>query len=455
MMSAEHETWQLPYFRICVWEDGGRENQEAYNCRIGHELKFDTRRLETYCLATWEPIVYDALLLAAVIDFCDRVGTRKAHYWGRHFKVEIPVHDPDRWSPGLMDLLVDALSFVTGDRWHVVVKARKCKVNVARQRFLESPHPQSAVLPFSEGLDSCIVSRLLESVEGTNLIRVRVGPGASRSFEAGQPFACIPYRIRPVAYRFNETSARARGFRFAMLGGVAAYLARSSTVVIPESGQGALGPVLAPVGQAYEDYRNHPRFANKMEGFLSTLFNHTIRFSFPRIWHTKAETLREFVQLGDSSWLSTRSCWQPSTKVSVQGSRRQCGICAACMLRRMSVYAAGLSEPPDTYVWERLDTNKFADGAAPGFLRITGAMRQHAIGGTRHLDDLASLSNSKESLAVVQRTERQIAPLLGMSENNASSKMRRLIKQHASEWKEFVASLGSESFVANWIAPEL
>ena len=40
---------------------------------------------------------------------------------------------------------------------------------------------------------------------------------------------------------------------------------------MPESGQGALGPALAPVGQAYADYRNHPLFTGRMEKFLFAL----------------------------------------------------------------------------------------------------------------------------------------------------------------------------------------
>ncbi len=49
------------------------------------------------------------------------------------------------------------------------------------------------------------------------------------------------------------------------------YLAGASRVIVPESGQGALGPALVPVGQAYVDYRSHPLFTERMERFLAAL----------------------------------------------------------------------------------------------------------------------------------------------------------------------------------------
>jgi len=86
------------------------------------------------------------------------------------------------------------------------------------------------------------------------------------------PFAFVPYRVRYGARGSVETSARSRGFKFALLSGVAAYLSQAQQVVVPESGQGALGPVLVPVGQGYEDYRNHPLFTDRMGRILIQSF---------------------------------------------------------------------------------------------------------------------------------------------------------------------------------------
>ena len=118
----------------------------------------------------------------------------------------------------------------------------------------------------------------------------------------------------------------------------------------PKAGKAALAALLN-VGHAYPDYRNHPLFTRRMEQFLNALLGTQLRFVFPRLWNMKGETLREFVALpGVRDWQTTRSCWKNNQWSSVNGKLRQCGVCAACILRRVSVHAAGLTEAPETYV---------------------------------------------------------------------------------------------------------
>jgi len=44
----------------------------------------------------------------------------------------------------------------------------------------------------------------------------------------------------------------------------------------------------------------------------------------------------------------------------------------------------------------------------------------------------------------------RVSSALGIPENQTAEKMQRLLKQHAEEWKSFVYSLGSQSFIADW-----
>ena len=222
---------------------------------------------------------------------------------------------------------------------------------------------------------------------------------------------------------------------------------------MPESGQGALGPSLVPVGQTYDDYRSHPTFTRKMERFLKALFGVDVEFVFPQLWHTKGETLRRFIdECGDSSWMATRSCWQQSRQVGVNGKKRQCGICAACMLRRMSVHAAGAAEPQDQYVWERLNVPSFEKGVAKDFApeRIGEAMREYAIAGTLHLDHLAALRRAASSPSPLEVPALHLSQALGIERAEVRRKLERLIAQHAQEWAGFVSSLGDRSFIAHW-----
>jgi hypothetical protein len=194
-----------------------------------------------------------------------------------------------------------------------------------------------------------------------------------------------------------------------------------------------------------------------MATFLKALLGSDIRFEFPRLWFTKGQTLKEYVfgnGRAEADWSNTRSCWQDNRHVSVNGHRRQCGICAACMLRRLSVHAAGLSESGDTYIWESLRAKSFEDGAASGFEKI-GAQRDYAIAGALHLDLLAGLRRSPLHAHAINLNASQLARSLREPERDVRGKLDRLLTQHGKEWKDFMGSLGPDSFVAHWVGQSL
>lgn len=458
MAQALKSLASLPAIRVDVVEPGARTRQGWVRCEIDRNLEFSTDRLQSYCFAQWEPVVFDALLVAAAVEFCDKTLKRSALNWGREIELRLAVHDPDLWNSKTVNgALHDALDFLTGDSWSVMFVRRRKSVEPPRQIPLSIPGGECAIIPFSDGLDSRAVAGLAAQEWGERLIRVRLG---SKAFDGGalsdrrQPFTTVPYRIRAGEKEFTESSARSRGFKFALVSGVAAYLIKARQIIVPESGQGALGPALVPVGQAYEDYRNHPLFTDRMKRFLDALFHYDVRFAFPRLWHTKGETLADFVRAyqKDASWSDTWSCWQQSRHASVDGRKRQCGICAACMLRRLSVHAAGLSEPAGTYVWEKLSASTFLSGAAAGFTRKrkTGALREYAIAGALHLDHLAGLRHSPANTGALKLHAFRLSRSLGGPEAEAAKKLGRLLAQHEDEWEAFMRSWGSNSFLAQW-----
>ena len=453
-------TSSLPEVRVDVIEEGCRARSGRTACVIGADIAFSTSHLESYCLAQWEPMIFDALVLTASVEFCDRIRRRHAHTWAREIELRVPVHDPDRWNAkAVSGALHNALQFLTGDQWAVTFTGRKTRIVVPQQFYFDIPDEPCSVIPFSEGLDSRAVAGLMHRELGARLIRVRLGskafePAPSAASGAKQPFTSVPYRIGHREQSFVESSARSRGFKFALVSGVAAYLIKADRVIVPESGQGALGPALVSVGQAYEDYRNHPLFTDRMEKLFAALFGHRIQFDFPRIWYTKGETLAKFVSEcsdGDS-WARTWSCWQQNRHVSVEQHKRQCGICAACMLRRLSVHAAGLTEAPETYVWENLSAPSFVAGAAPKFRHVTKAQRDYAIAGTLHLDHLAGFRKSAVNGSAYALAVSQLSCSRGLAAGEVRSKLDRLLSRHEDEWRQFLSALGQQSFVANWAA---
>lgn len=440
--------------RIAVLEKGQRAGRGWEPCWIGEHLTFTTARLESYCLAAWKPLAFDALLLAAAVEYCDRIQKRPALGWGRDIELKLPVHDPRHWmAKTVRESLHDALNFLTGDRWHVHFVARNKAEVAPSQGHFDLPRGGAYIIPFSDGMDSRAVAGIEGQRLGDRLIRVRLGAKiADRPSRPGlkQPFTSVPYRVL-TGKRNEESSARSRGFKFAMVSGVAAYLVNAEEIIVPESGQGALGPALVPVGHGYEDLRNHPLFMDRVASFLAALFDRPIQFRFPRLWFTKGQTLAEYAAIGDvAECLNARSCWQQSRHVSDGGHRRQCGICAACMLRRLSVHAAGLKEAPETYLWENLVAHSFEAGAAKGFEKITPALREYAIAGVLHLDHLAALRTSPVHAPALKRHAHQLAKSQGLAASDAEAWLDALLAAHVREWQAFLQSLGSDSFVTNW-----
>src|SRR4030095_13679247 len=162
-----------------------------------------------------------------------------------------------------------ALGFLTGDRWHVTGYARQHPVPPPRQGLFSLGDDKSAIILFSDGLASLVFACLGARELGESLVRVRVGGKQHHPYWPSlrrEPFTSVPYKVYTGEQRRVDSSARSRGFKFAMISGLAAYLSHAHRIIVPESGQGALGPNLVPVGQAYPDYRSPPAFARRSEG---------------------------------------------------------------------------------------------------------------------------------------------------------------------------------------------
>jgi hypothetical protein len=161
---------QCPKLRVAVLERRVRSSADVF-CEIGANIQFSTEKLESYCLSEWESVIFDALLLAGAVEFCDRVQKRPARRWGRHFALTMAVHDPDRWNDESVVIpLKDSLDFLTGDRWEIRFVKRRSPVTPPRQGHFLMPTGTTAVIPFSDGLDSRAVAGLMMRDEGDRLI---------------------------------------------------------------------------------------------------------------------------------------------------------------------------------------------------------------------------------------------------------------------------------------------
>ena len=444
---------RTPEIMIDVVEAGGRIRKDRTRFDLDRDVAFSTAGLESYAFARWEPVIYDAMVVAATIEYGDRIIKRPALGWKRSISIRIPVNDPDRWSaPAVATALHDAATFLTGDCWALEFVRRSTKAPSPPQNYLNLPVKTQAVLSYSDGMDSRAVAGIVGQILGNKLVRVRVGSKSweRKSANKREPFTTVPYDV-PCNMPNREASARSRGFKFALISGIAAYLADADEIIIPESGQGSIGPALLNVGHAYPDYRNHPLFTRRMENFLNALLGTQLHFVFPRLWHTKGETLREFVELpGEREWQSTRSCWRNNQWCSVNGKLRQCGVCAACILRRVSVHAAGLTEAPETYVATDMSAKTLEEAVDKDFTRQTPAFREYAIAGVLYMDHLADMAEP-DAAPFVKRHATLLAPALGLSREETEERLSAFLRKHAVEWKNYLDSLGGGSFVKLWV----
>ncbi len=453
MTTGNHHTADLAPHYIDAVEGGQALREGAYGVILGKSIKLSIEGLKDFFFADWRPELIDLLIIAAAVEYCDLSIRRPTHGWARSFNLRIAVHDHKVWNAEpVVGALEETLAFLTGDCWQLTFIKRLEPVTKIKPRILAFDTPDRVILPYSDGLDSRAVAALIEDVEKDGLVRVRLGTkGAdtTNTPKAKRRFTAVPFEVKLGKRQRVESSARSRGFKFAVITGIAAQLAAVERVVVTESGQGSIGPTLASTGQSFPDYRVHPAFTRRVEKLFETLTGKAVNYEYPRIWHTKGETLAEAHALRNPpDWNNTRSCWQSARQVSFEGRRRQCGICAACMLRRMSIHHAGIEEAQSEYIWENLSATDISEGHVSGFSHMNTAFEEYAIAGALHLDHLASLAHSELHRRAVRRAARETADAMGVDRIVAERNLVDLFERHRAEWLAFLTSLGPQSFIA-------
>lgn len=450
---TETETDAVEEKRLVALEKGqrtrGPTSQNLVFAEIGKHIRFVPDILDSFHVEGFAAKHYDLMVVAAAIEFADR-RWRRPTSWLRRLHVTVPVIDHDAWSrPEVQMTLRSAMNFLTGDSWQFnFVKATDPSPSGSRQMPLVFDQTKTFAIAYSNGLDSRAVSALSGSPAEALCIRV-VGT-KQRRLDGDSYFTQIPFRVK--GFRGKESSFRSRGFQFAAIATIASHLSNITRIVVPESGQGALGPVLVPLYNIYTDYRNFPTFFRKMERFTRALLGPNIRFEQPRLWSTKGETLTAFLGLPGKKkehLVQTRSCWQTRRIVNVKG-RRQCGLCAACLLRRMSLYAAEVVEPNDTYVVANLAAVEI-EGALSKISNDADRdiMIEYGSVGARHFQHLAEMAELPDT--ALRPFASQIAAATGEPYEQTLRNLRLMLMTHAKEWRAFLSAQGDGSFLRSWL----
>jgi 7-cyano-7-deazaguanine synthase in queuosine biosynthesis len=418
---------------------------------LGSDIELDAEVLDGIAQRGFLAVHHDLLVVCAAIEYADRRWKRPST-WARDLNVTVPVIELDIWQmPRVIDDLQRVLRHITGDRWTFnFVTAQNRNPYPWRQLKFDFGNSKSFAIAYSEGLDSRAVSALSGTSEEALCIRVSKKSDKPKVGEFF--FTRIPFRVNIP--RAPESSFRSRGFQFAAITAIAAHIRNLKRIVVPESGQGVLGPAMLPPHRLYADYRNHPTFFRRMEHFVRLLLGHEVVYEQPRIWSTKGQTALAFLALPDRTadqLINTRSCWQSRSVVNVDGKHKQCGLCAACILRRFSLHAAGIREPSENYVVANLSTSRI--DTALKYIpnsRDRANMINYGIVGTRHFQRLADARKFPDEDLLPHCVD--VAEAMDTTYSETLENLKSLLQAHALEWRRFLDEQGPDSFLCKWLA---
>jgi len=127
---------------------------------------------------------------------------------------------------------------------------------------------------------------------------------------------------------------------------VACKMLRAQTLVIPECGVTMYQPRLTPLDTV--TVTTHPRLVDLTVSLANKITRHPVKVWKPFENMTKAETLACIPRAGVVRL--THSCF--NTRYAHLAGANHCGVCYACVLRRIAAVVAG-TEPADTGLYAK------------------------------------------------------------------------------------------------------
>jgi len=427
---------------------------------IGEGLSIQTGLLHEVCFTEESTLSRDLSLLFSAVKCIDR-SVRRLHGrgWERNLRLEIPVYELATWrQASVSNSLADALQFLTGDFWQIrFVKRRRKPVFEGQVPLLSPPSRKCVFVPFSNGLDSYAQSKLLQNAEpNVDIIPVHLRSSArertmkSLGMSAKHRLTAIPVSASVTEPKHAEDTYRTRPFLFDGLAALAAILYNGGAVLIPENGQGSLGGSFVRLGSEAPHRSCHPGFTTRLSRFLKQLSGHTIEFVHPALFHTKGKVLTDLtkVQPDSGQWLRDHpSCSQDARQSHRRGKQIHCGVCGNCLLRRMSLHAANITDPTP-YKISDLHANSIEGALEPNDnLRYGRAYEDVARNAARSMQRLADIACNATSYRFAAEVD-GLATYLRQPRTQVQAALEDMLKQHSHEWNSFLDFSGRDSWVA-------
>lgn len=397
--------------------------------------------------------------LAVAIYLADRFSPRRdlrlrrgLGHRCRAIHVRIPVQDIQFWqSKKTQKLLSEALWSLTEDEWHFEFIRREMRLAPCAQDFLlaEKITAPVRVALFSGGLDS--FAGAAYQLQTPGLTHVFVSGVTHGRMEIGQQQQMallrnsISANIRPLQIWYGlkdkkvpdktlERSQRSRAFMHVTLGAIVALQAGVRELYMYENGFGALNlPFNATQVGIETSKAASPVFHRPMENLIEWVSGAPFKIVNPFLFLTKGQVLR-LARL-EKFGLNLAETFSCDRFPDWREGKPQCGTCASCILRRLSLEAADLADfdSGDKYARDVKSESFVPDDSSASIL-----------------------SNYEEQADILDRALRQDNPWRALAsdfpelfeieyaiandeqpENKVREALLRLLKNQIKEWRTF------------------
>ena len=340
----------------------------------GKHFRLDAAQISQQLVTSLSPRMIDLLRVASVVYAVDRLVRRQRRGstdWGRQLSCTVPVRDFQFWNSGdVRSLVEDSVQFVSGDSWQIKFSAdlTSCDCQSIFDGFPADENPITCL--YSGGLDSAagLAARLQQGIAAPVIpvtVRHRTDLTATTTPQLKFLAEQLEAKLTPISVAMSmvspqrlvdaeEASQRARSFLFVSVGGVVAWAAGSSSLELYESGLGAINaPLLAGMQGSQATRSTHPYFLRLMGKLLTLAAERPLSVTLPFWQMTKSEVVQSLTygKLAELA-VETISCVSYPLRHRV---RKSCGVCPACIFRRVALVAAGIEEPSHRYQCDLLD----------------------------------------------------------------------------------------------------
>ncbi len=324
-----------------------------------------SRQLLGTCGLQWTELLNIVMCIYVADRLCSR-NHRGAATGQRTFQVKIPVTDSLHWRQSdIQSALSELVCWVTGDLWDFTFIAVQPSSQIRETAFPFGPlHDSSAssAALYSGGLDS--LAGLCMQLEASP----ETGPVLVSGFTTGYLLSLQRRQLdgvkdavgckldRPISnivhlpFSFGmknatqrEKSQRSRALVFLTFGATVAASLGMRKLEVYENGIGALNLPLNATQFGVDNYRGvHPHTLLLFERLLKVALDVDLQIENPCLFMTKGDMCKSIASIkAENSVEDTVTC--DSFPLRLPNGVTHCGHCPSCILRRLSLRAAGLA----------------------------------------------------------------------------------------------------------------